>query len=266
MKIYISADIEGITGVTSWNETNKAHADYAEFQQQMTREVAAACLGCLDAGAEEITVKDAHDSGRNILAGQLPPKTRLIRGWSGHPLGMVQDLNDSFDAVMMIGYHSRAFSNRNPLAHTWSSSRIAWMKLNGEWLSEFAMHMLAAETIGVPVVLVTGDQGLVEEVEQWNSHIMTVAVKEGRGDSTINIHPDLAVQLIQRAAHDALKVPRENFHVSLPESFRLELCFKHHQQAYRASHYPGAIVVDDHTVAFSNSDYHEILRFRFFAL
>ncbi len=266
MKIYISADIEGITGVTHWNETGREHADYPEFQQQMTREVAAACLGCLDAGAEEITIKDAHDSGRNILATQLPAKTRLIRGWSGHPLGMVQDLNDSFDAVMMVGYHSRAYSNRNPLAHTWSSSKLLSLKLNGEWLSEFGMHLLAAEYLGVPVVMVTGDAGLAEEVKGWNAHIVTVAVKEGVGDSTNSIHPDLAVQLIQRSAQEALTRSLDRYHVRLPDHFRLELCFKKHQLAYRASHYPGAIVVDDHTVAYEHKDYYEILRFRFFAL
>src|SRR5512133_1123253 len=110
MKVYISADIEGITGTTVWDETEKKHPDYAEFQQQMTAEVSAACESCIQAGAEEVWVKDAHDSARNILAAQLPPQTRLLRGWSGHPYLMMEGLDSSFQAALMIGYHSRAGS------------------------------------------------------------------------------------------------------------------------------------------------------------
>ena len=122
MKVYISADIEGITGTTHWDETDKAKADYTEFRQQMTAEVAAACEGALKAGVNEIWVKDAHDSARNIIAAQLPPETRLNRGWSGHPYFMMDRLDSTFQAVVMIGYHSRAGSGASPLAHVkWTS-------------------------------------------------------------------------------------------------------------------------------------------------
>ena len=90
MKIYISADIEGITGIAHWDEATRDHPAYAEFQQRMTAETAAACEAALGSGAQAIVVKDAHGTGRNILAEQLPAPTQLIRGWSGHPYGMVQ--------------------------------------------------------------------------------------------------------------------------------------------------------------------------------
>src|SRR5512142_1232397 len=106
MKVYISADIEGITGTTHWDETEKKHADYAEFREQMTAEVVAACEGALAAGASEIWVKDAHDSARNIIAGRLPREARLLRGWSGHPYLMMDQLDKTFQACLMIGYHS----------------------------------------------------------------------------------------------------------------------------------------------------------------
>ncbi len=107
--------MEGITGVTHWDEVTKEHGDYPQFQKQMSKEVAAACEGAFAAGATEIRIKDAHDSGRNILQSMLPENTHLIRGWSGHPYSMVQELDDSFDAGMMIGYHSRAGAGGNPL-------------------------------------------------------------------------------------------------------------------------------------------------------
>ena len=134
MNVYISADIEGITGITHWDETEKTNPDdYIQYQDQMTKEVAAACEGALNAGATEILVKDAHDSGRNILADRLPEDVKLIRGWSGHPLCMVQELDESFDAAVFIGYHSRAGSDANPLAHS-MSLKLDSIDLNGVYV------------------------------------------------------------------------------------------------------------------------------------
>ena len=126
MKIYISADIEGITGTTNWDETEKKHPDYPEFRDQMTAEVAAACEGALAAGATEIMVKDAHDSARNIQAEKLPKGSLLWRGWSGHPYFMVDGMDSTYDAVLMIGYHSRAGSHTNPLSHSMSLERCIY--------------------------------------------------------------------------------------------------------------------------------------------
>src|SRR5512136_751367 len=98
MKIFITADIEGITGAAHWDETDKKQADYSELREQMTAEVSAACQGALNAGATEIWVKDAHWSARNILAAKLPRQVRLIREWSGHPFSMMQEIDETFQA------------------------------------------------------------------------------------------------------------------------------------------------------------------------
>src|SRR3546814_34479 len=131
MKIYISADIEGVAGITNWNEAEKNHPDYPEFRERMTEEVVAACEGAIAAGATEILIKDAHGSGRNILAERLPACARLVRGWSGHPLAMVQELDESFDAAMFVGYHSKAGTEANPLDHT-LTLRVAKLSINGQ--------------------------------------------------------------------------------------------------------------------------------------
>ena len=108
MKIYMSADIEGITGVTHWDETELSKAESVVPREQMTAEVVAACEGAIQAGATEIWLQDAHGTGRNIIAARLPQEVRLIRGWSGHPFEMLQELDDTFQGVILIGYHSRA--------------------------------------------------------------------------------------------------------------------------------------------------------------
>ncbi|MBE0600335.1 MAG: M55 family metallopeptidase, partial [Firmicutes bacterium] len=100
MKIYLSADMEGTAGIIDWKETTAEHPQYAYFQQQMTREVAAACQGALAAGAAEILVKDAHDSARNIIPAELPEKTRLFRGWDDGPNVMMAGLDESFGGVL----------------------------------------------------------------------------------------------------------------------------------------------------------------------
>ena len=90
-KVYISSDIEGTTGIANWDEANRDHAAYREFQERITAETAITCEAAIAEGVSEIVVKDAHGSGRNILAEKLPSPVRLSRGWSGHPYSMVQE-------------------------------------------------------------------------------------------------------------------------------------------------------------------------------
>ncbi|PIE35079.1 amino acid amidase [candidate division KSB3 bacterium] len=263
MKIYISADIEGVTGVTHWDEANKEKHIYKIFQEQMTREVAAACEGALAAGAAEILLKDAHGSGRNILPDKLPEEVKIIRGWSGHPLCMVQELDESFDALLFVGYHSRAGANTNPLAHSLALAMPS-IKINDRFASEFLLHSYAAAMQGVPVAFLSGDDGVCQDVKAMNGHIETVAVKQGIGGSTLSIHPNLALQKIRTAVQNALQSDLSLCHIPLPEKFNVEIRYTEHPKAYRASYYPGARPIDSHTIGFHTTDYFEVLRLLLF--
>ncbi len=259
MKVFISADIEGITGVTHWDETDPSRTDYSTARQQMTAEVAAACEGALQAGAHEILVKDAHNSGRNILASSLPLPARLVRGWSGHPLDMVQELDRSFDAVFFIGYHSGCGMDTSPLAHT-NTGALHHIYINDLPASEFLIHAYAAAWLQVPVVFVSGDQGLCDEILRTNPHINTLAVKQGIGDSTINIHPELAVSRIRECAAQALLQDRSACLLSLPPSFFVRMEYKQPYKAFRSSFYPGARLDSPGTVIYETGDYFDVLR------
>lgn len=260
MKIYISADMEGITGVSHWDEVSKNHGDYPEFQKQMSKEVAAACDGAFSSGATEIWVKDAHDSGRNILQSMLPENTNLIRGWSGNPFSMMQELDDSFDAGFMIGYHSRAGSGGNPLAHTMSSSKLERIWINDIEISEFLLHGYLAATLKVPIILVTGDEQLIEEVNHVNPCIGTVAVKKGVGDSTVNMCPNTAVERIYSAAKLAMGDNFMDCLLPTMDNYQVKIRFIKQQTAYRASHYPGAFLLDDKTIQFETTEYINVMR------
>lgn len=258
MKVYISADIEGITGTSHWDEADKKSSDYSEFQEQMTAEVIAACEGALQAGATEILVKDAHATARNIIASKLPQEVSLIRGWSGHPFSMVQELDETFDAMLMIGYHSPAGSGANPLAHTISGS-VSHIKINDHYASEFLLNAYAAALVNVPVVFVSGDAGLCMEAESLIPNIATVAVMKGTGNSTVSIHPHLALEKIRDGVQMAIEGDASRCHIELPKRFSVEIKYKDHAKAYQSSFYPGASLKEPHTILFTSDDYFEVL-------
>jgi D-amino peptidase len=265
MKIYISADIEGVAGITHRDESSKAHPDYQGFQEQMTNEVAAACEGALHAGATEILIKDAHATGRNIIASKLPEQARLIRGWSPHPFGMIQELDESFKAAVMIGYHSRAGSNTHPLAHTLTGG-LTHIKINERYASEFLLAYYSAALVNVPLVFISGDEGICREATALNEMIQTVAVSRGVGGSTISVHPHLAVRRIAEGVETGLRRDLSSFKADLPSHFRMEVRFRGHMDAYKASLFPGVMAVDSHTVSFESDDYFELLRVLLFTV
>lgn len=265
MKVYISSDIEGTAGITSWDEAEKAHADYKEFRDLMTGEVLAAVEGAMAAGAREIVLKDAHDSGRNILTEALPDCVKIVRGWSGHPLSMVQEIDDSFDAVVFTGYHSRAGSEGNPLAHT-MNLELGEVRLNGVPASEFHLHATAAGYYGVPAVFLSGDQGICADAERLNPGIETVATMEGIGRSTFSIAPKLARAKIKEGVKRALSGNRAACLLKPAAETVMEVFFTNPVSAYKAAFYPGAQHVGNRTVRFAHSDFFEIMRAQKFIL
>ncbi len=263
-KLFISADIEGVCGIADWRETELSDPQSAYFRSQMTREVRAACEGALEAGVQEIFVKDAHDSGRNLDPSALPENVRLMRAWTSNPYLMMAGLDASFDAAMFIGYHSGAGRDGNPLAHTMNTGNTRVL-VNGCEASEFLINAYTAASFGVPVILVSGDEQLCRSVVGHNPHIKTVAVNEGLGGASTSIHPDLAARLIKRAAIEAVHDgPAGEF--VFPPHFELEIHFKQHVSAYRGSFYPGAVQKGPLSVGYSCSKWLDALKFFYFVL
>lgn len=263
-KVYISADIEGTCGIVNWEETEAGNAYSDHFRAQMTAEVAAACRGALAAGADEIVVKDAHDSARNIYPDRLPKQVKLIRAWSRDPYSMMTGLDESFDAVFFTGYHSASGTGANPLSHTMSTDIIA-LRINGALTSEFNINSYIAEYFGVPSVLLTGDRGLCDAAKEFNPGITTVPVSEGRGGCSLSVHPARACELIEEAAAKALSAPKELCRIKMPEEFDAEVQLRRPQMAYRASFYPGARLIKPDTVGFKCRDFLDFLKFHLFA-
>lgn len=264
MKIYLSADIEGITGITDWAEADLAHADNAEFRERMTAEVVAACEGALAAGATEICVKDAHWTGRNLLAERLPRQASLWRGWSGHPYSMVQGLDRSFAAALFVGWHSGGACSGNPLAHTMSSSKLMGIRVNGQWVTEFHLHAWAAALEGVPVAFVSGDEALCEQVQALGTGATTVDVMRGHGAAVQSRHPAESRERIREGVRLALSPLRAKA-APLAPRFDVQLVYKDPRDAWRRAFYPGARLVDPVTVGLETGDWFEAMRLLQFA-
>ena len=265
MKIFLSADIEGTTGITAWDETEHGKHGYDHFSTQMTREVCAACDGAIDAGATELFIKDAHELARNIDPEQLPECAKIFRGWGREPYSMMAGLDSSFDGVIFTGYHAWAGSNGNPLAHTMNLG-IYSLWINGMPGSELLINCLTAAYEGVPVYFVSGDRALCEWIESVNPNIRTVAVNQGVGNGCIALHPASAVKQIRKKVFDALAQPRELFAFPLPETFDIVVEYRQHIDAKRAGFFPGAEQMGARTVRFTAADYRDVLIFFSFVL
>ena len=126
MKIYISADMEGIVGVVTNEQLGPQGFEYARFREFMTQEVNAAIQGAFDAGASEIVVSDSHGNGQNLLIEKLPRDVLLIRAWP-RPLMMMQGIDETFAGAIFIGYHTATTNPQGVRAHTISSARLEFI-------------------------------------------------------------------------------------------------------------------------------------------
>ncbi|MBQ1704885.1 MAG: M55 family metallopeptidase [Clostridia bacterium] len=259
MRVFISADIEGTTFTTLWDETERGKDLYPAAARQMTAEVKAACEGAIAAGADYILVNDAHDEAINLDVSQLPECVEVIRGWSGSPLSMVDGIDDSFDAVMFVGYHAAAGRIGNPLSHT-HSTKTTSVTLNGKICSEFLLYSWACAAFGVPSVLLCGDKTLIDDSRDLHPALHTVAVKDGLGGCTKSINPNLACRMIREMAEKALSQDLTHAGITLPKHFVFEVSYKEHRDAVRRSFYPGFTLLDDHTIRMETDDFMDVLR------
>lgn len=264
MKVYISVDFEGIAGSTSWESTNLGDLEHGPLAKEMTMEAVAACEGALAAGATEIYVKDAHDSGRNMDISLFPKEVKIIRDWTCDPNSMIGGLDSSFDAVMYVGYHSPAGLNGSPLSHT-MNRRNNYVKYNGKLASEFLIHAYAAASMGVPSVFLSGDKMLCDHVHEYDPQVETAAVKEGLGSATISVAPVMAHEMIREGAKKGLENIK-NCHLEVPETITMEICFKDHWNAKRASYYPGVKMIDAYTVSYTAENMEDLMAARMFIL
>jgi len=205
MKILIATDMEGITGVTTWDHVTPGHAEYMRFRKLMTEDVNAAIRGAFEAGAEEVIVADGHWNGSNILIEELDPRARLNTG-TPSPMSMMQGIDESVDGVMFVGYHARNGLQNAILDHTWSSKTVANVWLNDILTGEYGLNAAVAGHFGVPVIMVTGDQTACGDVVTLLGDMETAVVKQATGRFAAKcLPPQVTQELIFSAAVRAVQ-------------------------------------------------------------
>jgi D-amino peptidase len=262
LKVFISVDMEGVSGVISWEDVSRNGKDYDLFRRLMTEETNAAVEGAIAAGATEILVRDSHGSARNILPDMLHPEAILLRDWSGGPLDMMEGIDDTFDAVIFIGYHAREGTPDAVLKHTMTGKIDVF--INGKNMPEAGINGAIAGYFGVPVVMVAGDSAVVKQCKDIFGEIEGVAVKEGIGKAAKMLHPTKAQQMIKQKTTEALTDLKKFKPLKLQSPVTMEVRYKDEEDAERASWFPAAKRTGERSVSYTHQDLMEVLKFFMF--
>jgi len=229
LRVYISADMEGVAGVVTGEQLGPSGFEYSRFREFLTEEVLAAIAGARDAGADSFVVSDSHGNGQNLLIERFPQDVRIVRSWP-RPLMMMEGIDESFDAAIFLGYHTASTNAAGVRAHTMSSARLTSVAVNGEEVSEAFLNAAIAGHFGVPVVLVTGDDATVEETRSLLGGLRGATVKKAIGfHSAITLTPTAACELIREAARAALEELASFAPFTVEGPIALEIAFKHYR-------------------------------------
>jgi D-amino peptidase len=257
---YISVDIEGIAGVTEWEETQRGGNFNAFARKQMAEETNAAIEALLDAGVEKIYVKDAHGDGRNINPPDLNENAMLIRGHVMGPELMVALIDQGFDAALFIGYHAKPGTQHSPLRHFFSTD-IARATLNGVELSEGSYNALIAGYYEVPVIFLSGDKAACDDIESQIPNIETVAVKEGYRRAIVSHHPNKARQMVKDGVARAITNVENIDPFKMKSPYVAEVEMKSVDSCLKYNMFEGAKLIGSKTIQFESDDMYKMIRF-----
>ena len=261
LKVYISADMEGVGGVVSGDQLGPTGFEYGRFRQIMTNEVNAAIEAAREAGATEILVSDSHGNGENLLIEQLPGDVQLIRSWP-RPLMMMEGIDESFDAAIFIGYHASTTNTEGVRAHTISSANLTAVRLNGREMLEASINAAIAGDFGVPVVMISGDDAVVEEARRVVGDMEGAIVKWSLGfHSARSLMPEASYALIKDRVRAALGRLDDFRPYTMDGPVELEIAFKNYLPAEIMAYLPNVDRVDAHTIRFVGRDMTEISKF-----
>ena len=263
LKVYISADMEGITGVASAEQLGPAGFEYNQARQWMTSEVIAAIQGAREAGATEFVISDSHGNGQSLLIDRLPTDIPItvVRAFP-RPLGMMEGIDSSFGAVIFVGYHASTSSLTGVRAHTMSSALLTRIAINGTSMSEAGVNAAIAAQFGVPVVMITGDDIIVAESKQRFGAIEGVAVKRAIGfHGTATMLPETAQALIRQRAKVAVGRRAEMKPYVMTKPLTVEVSFKNYRPVELLGYLSNVQRIDSHTVRYAAKDMVDLSKF-----
>ncbi|MDH5805441.1 MAG: M55 family metallopeptidase [Gemmatimonadota bacterium] len=261
LKVYISADMEGVVGAVTGDQLGPGGFEYARFREFMTREVLAAIDAAKEAGATQFVIADSHGNGENLLLEMFPDDVTIVRSWP-RPLLMAQGVDETFDAAIFIGYHSGTHNSSGVRAHTMSSANLADVRINGQSVPESYIAAATAGHFGVPVVMISGDDAAVAEAQALIGDIEGAVVKWNISfHSARTLMPEASYRLIGERVRTALG-RLDDFHpLTLDGPISLEIRFKNYRPAEMLAYLPIVTRVDSHTIRYEANDMVEISKF-----
>jgi len=266
LKIYISADMEGLAGAVTGEQLGTDGFEYQRFREFMTAEVNAAIDAARAAGAGEILVSDSHGNGQSLLIERLPSDIMVVRSWP-RPLGMMDGIDASFDGAIFIGYHASTSNTRGVRAHTQSSASITEIRLNGIAMSEAGINAAIAGEFGVPVILVSGDDVAVAETQVIIGEVEGAVVKWARGfHSARTLTPEAAQEVIRTRVASAMSRIEDFSPFVLEPPIEVELSLKHYRPVELLGYLPNVERLSSHSIRFVAQDMEQVSRFLTFVL
>jgi D-amino peptidase len=199
-RVYVSVDMEGISGINGEDQTAPGQAEYGRARKLMAEDANAAIRGAFDGGASDVLVNDSHGGQRNLLPEDLDSRARLI-SHSFKRYGMMEGLDETYDAVVFVGYHAKADTPRGLFAHT-GSGVVRNVTINGRSVGEGGMNAALAAWYGVPVVVVTGDDVAVDQVKEDVPSVRGVVVKRAINTRAVELKP---LQQARREIQEAVR-------------------------------------------------------------
>jgi len=253
MRVHITADMEGIAVICHDEQADYKQSDYPRMREIMTGEVQAAIEGARDAGADEILVCDAHDTGRNLLVERLDPDVEVIEG-SAYGLGMMSGISRDFDASMQVGYHSMRHTHAGVLGHTYTYD-IAELRLNGIVMGESGLSAAIAGHFGVPLVFVSGDAHAIRQAKNLVKNVVGVPTKEGVGLYGVKtMTPEKARRLIRKGAKEAISKAEKIRPLIIKKPVMMEVELERPLMAEYCAKIPSVKRKDAKTVSYRASD------------
>jgi D-amino peptidase len=255
MHALISADMEGVTGVTCPDDVRPGSPQWERFRRLFTGDVVAACQGFFDAGVTEVTVNEAHATMRNLLLEELDPRVRLLTG-NHKPFGMMEGIQRRPELAAFLGYHAGP-GVPGVLSHTFVGFEIFEATLNGRAMSEGYLNALLAAEYGVRLALVSGDDLTCADAGEYAPEAQQVAVKEAIDRYTALCLPPAKTRTLLRSAATAgtstARVPP-----LAPAPYRCEVTFTGTSSATMAACIPTVERITARTVAFTKETIAEL--------
>ena len=253
MKIFISADMEGVAGLSHREHVARDGMEHQRARELMTAEVNAAVEGALEAGATEVIVNDSHGTMRNLIPELMHEEAILVTGSPKH-LSMMEGIDATYDGVFYLGYHAR-MGVHGIMSHTYVGNVVFNLRINDQLMGEAGLNSLVAGHFGVPVLMLTGDKAAVADAKVVLGDFEGVAVKEAVTRTAVKgVHPKKAQALIKEGAKRAIERRAEFKPFQVEKPVTIEIEFFNSGMADMAETVPGSVRVNDRRVSFTTED------------